>query len=167
MSESHDKSHRASASQFYVAAELCRRGLVANVTLGNCPNVDILCTDKSATRFVHIQVKTFVPGDRTCSVGFKAEKDYGDSFFWVIAGIPSPNQPSPFHYFVIPSHEMAKHIRAQHEIWTAKPGKHDQKHDGSTKFRALVLPPGENHDGWKVDQYLNRWDLIMDKFNDA
>jgi len=67
----HDKSHRASASQFYVAAELCRRGLVANVTLGNCPNVDILCTNKSANRFAHIQVKTFVPGIALALLGSK------------------------------------------------------------------------------------------------
>ena len=31
----HDKGHRRDASQFFVAGELCRRGLVAVVTLGN------------------------------------------------------------------------------------------------------------------------------------
>jgi hypothetical protein len=40
------------------------------------------------TRFVHIQVKTFVPGGRSCSVGMKAEQDFGENFFWVLGGIP-------------------------------------------------------------------------------
>lgn len=166
MTEVHDKSHRANASQFFVAAELCRRGFVANVTLGNCPNVDILCTNKSATRFVHIQVKTFVPGSRTCSVGQKAEKDFGESFFWVIAGIPAPDQMAPFEYYIIPSREMAKHVYEQHQIWAAKPGVKGQKHDLSTRIRALALPPRTNHDGWNISQYLNKWDLISDKLKE-
>ncbi|MFH1369121.1 MAG: hypothetical protein ABII64_08345 [Elusimicrobiota bacterium] len=163
MGNIHDKSHRASASQFFVAAELCRRGLVANVTLGNCPNVDILCTDKSAKYFVHIQVKTFLPGSRTCPVGIKAEKDYGDSFIWVIAGIPDPTQSDDFSYYIIPSKDMSENIREQHKIWVAKPGMKGQAHDASTKCRGLVLPPGKNHNGWRINKYLNRWDLIMDR----
>jgi hypothetical protein len=167
MSDKHDKSHRASASQFYVAAELCRRGLVANVTLGNCPNVDVLCTNKSANRFAHIQVKTFVPGNRTCSVGIKAEKDYGKSFFWVLAGIPTPEQSAAFSYYVIPSREMSRNVREQHEVWTATPGKNGRKHDGTTKIRALKLPPRFNHNGWKLNKYLNRWDLIVSRVRGA
>lgn len=60
-----DKSSRGNASQFFVAGELCRRDLVALVTIGNTPNTDILCSNKEGTKFVHIQVKTFVPGNRT------------------------------------------------------------------------------------------------------
>ena len=86
-----EKSSRGNASQFFVAGELCRRGYSAVVTLGNTPNTDILCSNIEGTRFVHIQVKTFVPGNRTCSVGMKAEKDFGENFFWVLGGIPKPN----------------------------------------------------------------------------
>ena len=71
-----DKSYRGNASQFYVAGELCRRGYSAVVTLGNTPNVDVLCSNREGTRFAHIQVKTFLPGNRTCSVGMKAERDF-------------------------------------------------------------------------------------------
>ncbi len=63
-----DKTSRGNASQFFIAGELCRRGYSAVVTLGNTPNVDILCSNQKGTRFAHIQVKTFVPGNRTCSV---------------------------------------------------------------------------------------------------
>lgn len=69
-----DKTHRGNASQFFVAGELCRRGHVAVVTMGNCPNTDILCSNKEGTKFVHIQVKTFRPSDKDCSVGLKAER---------------------------------------------------------------------------------------------
>jgi hypothetical protein len=84
-----DKTFRGNASQFFIAGELCRRGHAAVVTLGNTPNVDILCSNASGTRFAHIQVKTFEPGNRTCSVGLKALKEFGPTFFWVLGGIPS------------------------------------------------------------------------------
>jgi len=91
-----DKSSRVNASQFFVAGELCRRGYSAVVTLGNTPNTDILCSNNDGTKFVHIQVKTYVPGIRTCSVGNKAEKYFGENFFWVLGGIPLPNTDKSF-----------------------------------------------------------------------
>lgn len=75
-----DKRYRADAAQFFVAAALCWRQLVAVVTLVNCPNTDILVSDAKATGFCHIQVKTFRPTDRTVSVGRKAEIDPGPRF---------------------------------------------------------------------------------------
>jgi len=69
-----DKTFRANASQFFVAGELCRRGFNAVITLGNAANTDILCSNVAGTKFVHIQVKTYVPGNKTCSVGQKQRK---------------------------------------------------------------------------------------------
>ena len=105
-----DKGYRGDASQFFVAGELCRRRLVAVVTLGNCPNTDILCSNSAGTRFAHIQVKTFVPGNRTCNVGVKSERPYGENFFWVLGGIPTPESGSEFEYYIIPSTDMASNM---------------------------------------------------------
>lgn len=69
-----DKTFRANASQFFVAGELCRRGFYAVVTLGNAANTEILCSNVAGTKFVYIQVKTYVPGNKTCSVGQKQRK---------------------------------------------------------------------------------------------
>ena len=87
-----DKTFRGNASQFFVAGELCRRGYYAVVTLGNAANTDILRSNVAGTKFVHAQVKTYLPGNKTCSIGQKAEKSYGDNFFWVLGGIPDPSQ---------------------------------------------------------------------------
>src|SRR4030095_6304040 len=101
-----DKSSRGNASQFFIAGELCRRGYSAVVTLGNTPNVDILCSNQQGTRFAHIQVKTFVPGNRTCSVGMKAMKDLGPTFFWDLRGIPLAGSGKAFEYYIIPLPHM-------------------------------------------------------------
>jgi len=112
-----DKSTRGNASQFFIAGELCRRGYSAVVTLGNTPNTDILCSNIEGTEFVHIQVKTFIPGIRTCSVGKKAEKVYGPNFFWVLGGIPKPDSGDPFQYFIIPASVVAQNVTEAHKLW--------------------------------------------------
>ncbi len=136
---------------------------MAVVTMGNCPNTDILVSNKAGTKFVHVQVKTFVPGIRTCSVGMKAERDFGPNFFWVLAGIPEPEQAANFIYYVIPSAEMANHIKADFKIWAETPGTRGQPHDSTTTVRAVTLPPEVSLSGWDLTPFENRWDLIQDK----
>jgi len=154
-----DKSSRGNASQFFVAGELCRRGLVAVVTMGNSPNTDILCSNAEGTRFVHIQVKTYVPGNGTVTVGVKAERDYGPSFVWVLGGIPRPDQDKPFEYFVIPSAEVAKNVRASHQKWLAAVDRNGVPHKDN-KVRTIHLPPHKSFSGWEIGEYKNRWDII-------
>lgn len=154
-----DKSARGNASQFFVAGELCRRGYAAVVTLGNTPNTDILCSNREGTRFVHIQVKTFVPGTRTCSVGLKAERYFGPNFFWVLAGIPLPGTDNPFEFFIIPSKEMSSQVKLGHQNWLNTPGKKGQEHkDGPV--RTIHLPPFCSMSRWNINEYRERWELI-------
>ncbi len=153
---------RGNASQFFIAGELCRRGFSAVVTLGNTPNTDILCSNLEGTKFVHIQVKTYKPGNRTCSVGANAEKRYGENFFWVLGGIPDPKVAEPFEYYIIPNKDMSENITRQHAEWLSKPGSHGQKHNDS-KVRTILLPPRKSLDHWDISPFLNRWDLIVEK----
>lgn len=52
------KASTGMAGEFYVAAELCRRGLHASVTYGNSKRADVLALDLASNRFVRIEVKT-------------------------------------------------------------------------------------------------------------
>ena len=156
-----NKNARGSAAQFYVAGELCRRNLVAVVTMGNTPNTDILCSNTEGTKFVHIQVKTFVPNNRTVTVGKKAEKNNGNNFIWVLAGIPRATSDSAFIYYIIPSPELAKNVTKAHKKWLAEPGVNGRlRKDGNV--RTVTLPPKIDYAGWSVEKYKNRWDIIED-----
>ena len=154
-----DKTSRGNASQFFVAGELCRRGLVAVVTLGNTPNTDILCSNPEGTRFAHIQVKTFVPGNRTVSVGKKAEKNYGENFFWVLGGIPHEHSDRDFEYYIIPSSILSHNVAEAYQQWITTPGMKGQARNETT-MRTIHLPPHSNLNGWSIMEYKNRWDLI-------
>jgi len=163
-----DKNYRGNASQFFIAGELCRRGYSAVVTLGNTPNTDILCSNLEGTKFVHIQVKTFVPLNKTCSVGFKAEKNYGDNFFWILGGIPRPEDlDSSFVYYIIPSPVMSENIKRIHLNWMSTPAKDGSQHN-ETNMRAVDIPPRkirQENLQWDITPYKNRWDFIAKKLN--
>jgi len=154
-----DKSHRGNASQFFVAGELCRRGYAALVTIGNTPNTDILCSNRAGTKFVHIQVKTFVPGTKTCSVGAKAERDFGPKFFWVLAGIPEPGAKSPFEYFIVPSADMSRNVAAFHQRWLETPGKGGRAHRDNA-VRAVAVANGAQPYFWSALEYREQWSLM-------
>lgn len=160
MDDRQDKGYRGDAAQFFVAGELCRRKLVAVVTMGNCPNTDILVSNAAGTRFCHVQVKTFVPGNRTVSVGMKSQKDYGSNFFWVLAGIPEADSQREFEYYVVPSAEMAKAVTTSFDLWASSPGAKGQRRDANTKVRTIVLPPRVEPSGWTLDPFRNDWARI-------
>ncbi len=160
-----NKNARGSASQFYVAGELCRRNLVAVVTMGNTPNTDILCSNTEGTKFVHIQVKTFVPNapnasrKNTCTIGLKAEKDNGNNFIWVLAGIPKANTDIDFVYYIIPSPVLAENVTKAHGKWLSDAGKKGHVRQDSN-IRTVTLPPNTDYAGWSIKEYENRWDII-------
>lgn len=160
-----DKGYRADASQFFVAGELCRRGLIAVVTLGNCPNTDILCSNREGTRFVHIQVKTFIPGYKTCTIGRKGERDYGANFFWVLGGIPEPGTNSIFEYYIVPSVVMAAGLAEDFRVWRTTLGPIKAQRDVNSTMRNLALPPGTGPSGFCVARYKNNWSLIEEQLN--
>lgn len=155
---------RGNASQFFVAAELCRRGYSAVVTLGNTPNTDILCSNLEGTKFVHIQVKTYVPGNSSCSVGMKATKFFGDNFFWILAGIPQPGSTVSNEYYIIPNRVMVDNEPKYHRLWLETPGKNGQAHNDTT-MRVVLLPPSISPYYWDISPYRNNWGLIEEKLS--
>lgn len=157
-----ETSTRGNASQFFVAGELCRRGYAAVVTMGNTPNTDVLVSDIDGKRFVHVQVKTFAPKNRTCSVGMKAEKTYGENFFWVLCGLPRKDSSEAVCFYVIPADDMASNVAESHKIWLKTPGKKGQEHRDNT-MRVVAIPPRKTLNGWSIEKYLNRWELIEER----
>ncbi|MGV0981231.1 MAG: hypothetical protein ACOYB0_02590 [Polynucleobacter sp.] len=159
-----NKNARGSSAQFFVAGELCRRDLVAVVTMGNTPNTDILCSNTEGTKFVHIQVKTFVPGNKTVTVGKKAENGIGkkfENFVWVLAGIPKADSNKEFEYYIIPSNDLAENVMAAHQKWMSTEGKNGQKHNETT-MRTVHIPPATSITGWSIEKYKNKWNVIED-----
>jgi hypothetical protein len=130
--------------------------------MGNTPNIDVLCSDLSGRKAVHIHVKTFVTGNSTCTVGLEAEQNFGANFFWVLAGIPKRGQEAPFVYFIIPSKTMAQKVKKALRPFLGLPGKKGEPHKDNG-VRTVHLPPRTSCIGWSIEPFRKRWDLITDR----
>jgi hypothetical protein len=136
------------SGEYYVAAELSKRGLIASITLRNTKGVDVLCSNSNATKTVGIQVKTNSGSRRSWILNQKAEDYFAENLYYVFVNL-NDNQKSP-NFFVVPSKVVAESCKKGHSDWLKTPGKKGQKHKDS---------PMRKFDDIN-EEYLNRWDLL-------
>ena len=141
------------AGEYFVAAELSRRGYLASITLRNSRGVDILATNRDATKSVAIQVKTNQRGVAEWILNEKVEKSTGDDFlpenlFFVFVNLP-PSGDAP-SYHIIARREVARLAKEGHERWLATPGRGGRLHSNNPirKFKDIE------------GKYRDRWDLL-------
>ena len=91
------------AAQFYTAAELTRRGYLATFTLGNAPEVDLLCASPSGRHF-SIDVK----GLSSKNFWLIREREPHNDLYYVLVYLP-PNFENP-QYFILHSKVLMKKI---------------------------------------------------------
>lgn len=136
------------SGEYFVAAELSRRGYIASITLRNTKGVDILCTNESATRNIGIQVKTNRGSERTWILNQKAEEYYDEGLYYIFVNLNN-NEKVP-DYFIVPSKVAADHVKHGHAEWLLGTSRTGGKRKDST-MRKLSD---------SKEEYLNRWDLL-------
>jgi hypothetical protein len=136
------------AGQYFVAAELSRRGIIATVTLRNARGVDILAANATASRSVSIQVKTNQLSNQKWLLEKKAEEFVADNLFYVFVNLNGLVGRPSFH--IVESKIVADAIKIGHRVWLA-----GTKKDGGprkdTSMRAF-----RDGDG----KYLEAWDRL-------
>src|SRR6266404_312996 len=135
------------AGEYFVAAELSRRGYVASLTLRNTRGIDVLASNSNATKTVGIHVETNQTDRREWILNKKAEVEEAENLFYVFVRLNRTSMPA-FH--VVPRATVAKFVRAGHEAWLNAPGKEGRAHVDSS-IRKFSDPE---------DQYLGRWELL-------
>lgn len=136
------------AGEYYVAAELSKRGYLASITLRNSKGVDILCSNESATKSIGIQVKTNKGKARAWLLNQKVENYYADNLFYVFVNLNDNVQPP--EYFIVPSKIVTDQAKEAHSTWLKTPGKNGQVHNDSTMRKFLDTK----------EEYQGRWDLL-------
>src|ERR1051326_5408613 len=77
------------AGEYFVAAELSRRGYIASISLRNTRGIDILVTNTAASRTVTIQCKTNQRGKKTWVLNEKCEGYHSPTHFYVFVALGS------------------------------------------------------------------------------
>jgi hypothetical protein len=136
------------AGEYFVAAELSRRGYIASISLRNTRGIDILATNQAGTRSITIQCKTNQSGERNWVLNEKSETFFAPNHYYVFVALGSATERPRFH--IVPSQTVAKYITESHHRWLRTPGRRGQQHIDSAmrKFRDLD------------DAYLDRWELL-------
>jgi hypothetical protein len=136
------------SGEYFVAAELSRRGYICSVTLKNTKGIDILVCNEDSTKTLGIQVKTNQINKREWMLNEKSEKMIDTNIMYVFINLISQNILPEF--YIVPSKVVSDYITNDHQIWLSTIGKKGQQHNDSSmrKFKDLE------------QVYLNRWDLL-------
>lgn len=115
--------------EYYVAAELSRRGYLAAITLRNSDGVDMLVSNIQGDKLFSIQVKT-TQNKRKWVLTKKVETEYSEKKYFVFVSIPPDINIMP-EFIVIQSEVLAKNIKNGHINWLASPGKNGKLRNDS------------------------------------
>jgi len=131
------------AGEYFVAAELSRRGYIASISMRNTRGIDILATNEKAKRSITIQCKTNQNGRSSWILNEKAEEFVPKDHYYVFVALTATNERPRFH--VVPARAVAKYARESHREWLS------QKPRNPTSMRKFNDPEGK---------YRDRWDLL-------
>ena len=136
------------SGEYFVAAELSRRGYVASISLRNTRGLDILATNQEATRSITIQVKTSQVAQNSWILSEKSEDFVSRDHFYIFVGLAGITERPIYH--IVPSHVVAKHIKTSHRAWL-KTLRRDGKKHADSSMRKFSDPEGK---------YLEKWNLL-------
>ena len=141
------------AGEYFVAAELSRRGWIATMTLKNTPNIDVIATTIDGLRTLNIQVKTRSIGNRQGWILSKGIETLvpNDNFYIAFVDLIGENEKPD--YFIIPKNLFAKWIAERHQNWLITPGRGGRAHVDNP-IRAFDKP--QFH---VFEKYHNNWDI--------
>jgi len=136
------------SGEYFVAAELSRRGFMASITLRNNDSVDIHASNISNNKIFAIQVKTNQSGNRSWILNMRSESHQNENFFYIFVALKGlAERPE---YFIVPSKNVADFVKRDYAHWIATPGKKGQAHNES-KVRKFDD---------KNEEYLEQWKLL-------
>ncbi len=143
----HNNVSIGSAGEYFVAAELERRGYTVALPMAHTPNFDILAIHRESGQQVAIQVKTTSYNHKKWTLKQSNEKLIMDNMIYIFVSLKGLGQPE---YHIVPSSVVAKSITESHKKWLATPGKNGQRHNDNAIRNFLD----------EEDQYLDKWENL-------
>jgi len=157
-----DSAITGTSGEFYVAAEIAKRGGIATLTLKNTPLIDVLATNPKKGSFANIQVKTRSIENRQGWVFTKKVEERSDikNHFYVFVNLKEDSLPD---YYIVPFNEFADFVSDKHKRWLSESGRGglSRKDNSIRNFK-----PEKGHlpfyeaDAKLGEKYKDRWDVL-------
>lgn len=140
------------AGEYFVMAELTRKGYVASLTSKNTKAIDLLVSDKNGRQLAAVQVKTCDNAKQyKWKMSNSVENNDSPNLYYVFVNMNGGSEPS---YYVVPSRYVASKIRKDYENWLHTPGKQGQQRNETTMRTFEFIDEEERM------QYQNAWYLL-------
>lgn len=135
-----------SAGEYFVAAELSRRGVVAALTMSGTDAFDILAVNK-AGRSYSIQVKT-TQYEKKLRWLLSSKDENPKADFYVFVNLNgTEKQPD---YYIMRATEVAAAIKEEHETWLAKPKRDGTAHKPINMRQIIIDQQDKSKDNWPL-----------------
>lgn len=146
-----------SSGEYFVAAELERRGFTIALPMANTELFDILAINRETHTQVAIQVKTKSYKEKkknreSWQVGKKAFNLKSKNCFYIFVIIEELNNPE---YFIIPCSKVAKSVKDDYDKWINTPGKNGQQHKENSIVKFTIKTDKE------YEKYKDNWEVLL------
>ena len=135
------------SGEYFVAAELERRGFSVAVPMSNVELFDLLIFHRETKKQFAIQVKTTHSNKKEWIMSKKNEFISSENIFYIFVSMNGLNSPE---YHIVPSGIVSNTIKETHLRWLNTPGRNGAKHNDS---------PMRKFEDYN-DNFLNKWDLL-------
>jgi hypothetical protein len=146
------------AGEFYVAAELLKRGVIAALAPRNAPAFDILAAKGRKTVRVRVKTKSAEYTDWQWMVKKDGSifRDLGQEDDFTVLVDLTP-ETKDLGFFVVPTSQLNGWLVADFEEWAGTPGKNGRPRDRSNKKRNLNYPKFAE----RLAPYLHGWEGML------
>jgi hypothetical protein len=150
------------AGEYLVVGELLKRYIIAALAPRNNPSFDVLATNGTNSLYIRVKTKTIAAKSWVwmCSkrdAGETIFKNIRDRFDFSVLVDLKGEGASP-EYYVIPTIELDKELKAINQRWLNSPPKRGKPHNPDDPMRRI----GDTADQQKwLSRWKNEWSLIL------
>ena len=148
------------AGEYYVAAELLKRGIVAALALRNAPAFDILAAKGGRTVRVRVKTKSeeYTVWQRVIKKDGSIFRDISrEGDFRVLVNLTK--ETKNLQFYVVPTALLNRWLVRDFNEWVSTPGKNDRPHDATNKKRHMGFPRFRD----RLLDYLHNWDVLWEQ----
>ena len=145
------------SGEYFVAAELERRGFTVAVPMSNTKDFDILAINRETNRQVALQVKTNRGKGKYWLLNKKSEELKGDNIYYVLLCLNELEQPE---YYIVESELIANNMQKGYQQWLQEEGKKEKRHETTMRKFAFDVLGVNNVLGLKSYDYKDKWEKL-------
>ena len=145
------------SGEYFVAAELERRGFTAAVPMSNTKDFDILAINRETQRQIAIQVKTNRGKGKQWILNKKSEELQGDNIYYVLISLNELEYPE---YYIVESKLVAKSVTEGYKLWIQNDGKNGKHQETPMRKFTFNSSKYDNILCLKAEDFKDNWDKL-------